>query len=143
MNLLKRLFGKRKTVLVIEDDPQTATLLTRFLKLRGYDATSAEDGVRGIDLIERDLPDLVLLDIMLPRISGFDVLLKVKSQPKTKAVPVVVCSALNGIGDIERCCKWGAEGYITKPFDLDRVSEKIESILSAGSMEKPASEEKN
>ncbi len=131
MGLLKKLFNKKKTVLVVEDDPQTLMLLTKLIQLRGYDVISAEDGVQGINQIEKGLPDLVLLDIMLPGINGFDVLLKVKSQPKTKQVPVLMCSALTEIKDIERCCQWGAEGYITKPFDLGRVSEKIESILNS------------
>ena len=130
MSFLRDLFGKKKKVLVIEDDAEIASLLTDFIRLHGYEAIRAEDGFRGMQMVEEIFPDLVLLDIMLPKMNGFDVLLKIKSQSSTKGVPVLMCSALNGMRDVEKCCEWGAEGYITKPFDLNRVSKKIDSILN-------------
>ena len=130
MGFLSDIFGKKKKVLVIEDDAEVASLLSEFIELNGYKAVKAPDGFTGMQMVEEIDPDLVLLDIMLPKMNGFDVLLKIKSQSKTKDVPVLMCSALNGMRDVEKCCQWGAAGYITKPFDLARVSRKIDSILN-------------
>ena len=74
-------------------------------------------------------PDLVLLDVMMPGMDGFEILLKIKSQPKTKGIPVLMCTALNAMNDVEKCCAWGAAGYITKPFDLNRVLAKVNACL--------------
>src|SRR3989344_8068373 len=128
MSFFKDLFKKKKKILLIEDDREIAVLLTKFMRLRGYDTVRAEDGFTGMRMVEETFPDLVILDIMLPKMNGFDVLLKIKSDARTKDVPVLMCSALNTMGDVEKCCQWGAEGYITKPFNLSRVTQKIESI---------------
>ena len=127
--MFETLFGKKRSICIIEDEKETAYLLTKFLQARGYRTRSAGNGVDGLELVQKSLPDLVLLDIMMPGMNGFDVLLKIKSDPKTQGVPVIVCSVLNDIRDVERCCQWGAEGYINKPFELERVARKISSTL--------------
>jgi DNA-binding response OmpR family regulator len=127
---LKSWFRKKTSILIVEDDDETAALLAMFLKPHGYDTICAKDGNEGLKMMEMSRPDLVLLDIMMPGLSGFDVLLQIKSQPKTKRVPVIMCTALNDIKDVERCYNWGADGYITKPFELNRILEKISSALN-------------
>lgn len=126
------LFGrdrKKPSICILEDEKETAYLLTQFLQGRGYSTRTAGDGALGLELIVKSRPDLVLLDIMMPGMNGFEVLLKLKSDPKTRDIPVIICSVLNDVRDVERCCQWGAEGYINKPFELERVARKIGAVL--------------
>jgi DNA-binding response OmpR family regulator len=130
-----------KTIVVIEDEADISELLTTFLEARGFKTKAAKNGAEGVQLVEKTLPDLVLLDIMLPGMDGFEILLKIKSQPKTKGIPVLMCTALNAMNDVEKCCAWGAAGYITKPFDLNRVLAKVNACLGtppAAAPPKPA-----
>ncbi len=128
--MLKQWFGgSKKTILVVEDEPEPALLLKEFLEIKGYNVQIAKDGPEGVELARKTLPDLILLDIMLPGMDGMNVLLNIKAKPELVAIPVIMCTALNGMKEVERCCKWGAVGYITKPFELNRVLEKIASAL--------------
>lgn len=131
MSLLDKVLGEKPKafVLIIEDDPEPASILTEYLRLHNYRTHWVQDGLQGLDFIKKEVPDLVLLDIMMPKMDGFNVLLKIKAEPKTKNIPVVMCTALNGLNEVERCCNWGADGYITKPFELKRVLEKLSSVL--------------
>jgi CheY-like chemotaxis protein len=122
---------KKRSICIIEDEKETAELLCRFLEGRGYRALSVSDGPSGLERISSDHPDLVLLDLMMPGMSGFEVLSRLKSDPRTSRIPVLVCSALNDVGDVERCCQSGAEGYINKPFELDRIARKVGSLLAS------------
>ena len=130
MGLMGDFFSTKKTVLVIEDDNEAAEVLGFFLRKRGYNPVRAEDGVKGVQMARKIAPDLVWLDIMLPKLDGFEVLSAIKSLPKTKDIPVLVCSALNGMKDVEKCYGLGAEGYITKPYEFSRITRKINSILA-------------
>lgn len=129
--MLNSLFGPPKElILVVEDEPEPALLIETFLKRRGFRVEIAKDGQEGVEKAQKLKPDLVLLDIMLPGIDGMNVLLALKAKPEIKDIPVIMCTALNGIKEVERCCKWGAAGYVTKPFELARVHEKILSALA-------------
>ena len=129
--MFEKLFGLKNkiTVLIIEDDKETAALLTKLLESNGYTPLWVADGIEGMKVIQKRAPNLILLDIMMPRMDGFNILLMLKSQPKTQDIPVLMCSVLNNIKDVEKCCKWGAVGYITKPFDIERVLEKVNQAL--------------
>lgn len=122
---------KSNLILVIEDDYEPGIVLTKYIELQGYQTALARNGVEGLSLAEKLDPDLILLDIMLPKMDGFNVLTMLKSKPKTKNIPVLMCTALNMIDNVEKCCRNGAAGYITKPFDLNRIWKKIISILEA------------
>lgn len=136
--MFKEIFqGKKNFILIVEDETEPAELLTEFLQLHGYRTRVAADGVAGLEMARRLSPDLVLLDIMLPKMDGMNVLLNLKSDPRTQKLPVVMCTALNGLKEVERCCKWGAEGYVTKPFDLDRVLEKVADTLGKHAQDEP------
>lgn len=129
--MLNALFGGQKElILVVEDEPEPALLLETFLKRRGFRVELAKDGQQGVEKAQKLKPDLILLDIMLPGMDGMNVLLNLKSKPEVKDIPIIMCTALNGIKEVERCCKWGASGYVTKPFELSRVHEKILSTLA-------------
>lgn len=131
MNLFGEWFKKKYTVLIIDDNEQISTLLSIYLKAKGFTVKCADNGADGLAQIGRSRPDLVLLDITMPRMDGFDTLLGIKSNPKTKDVPVVMCTDHSSMKDVEKCCKWGAEGYVLKPFDLERVLEKVNAVIQA------------
>ncbi len=129
--MLKRWFsGKKNLILLVEDEIEPAILLQEFLELQGYAVELAKDGIEGVALAKKIVPDLILLDIMLPGMDGMNVLLNIKSKPELVAIPIIMCTALNGIKEVERCCKWGAVGYITKPYELSRVLEKVSLALA-------------
>ena len=137
MNWLKNLFKKRKTVLIVEDETENALLLTTFLTLRGFETRRSKDGVDGLQAAKKWTPDLILLDIMMPDLDGIEVLKDLKSYPGTKNIPVLMCTVLSKIEEVEKCCRAGAQGYILKPMDLERMLDKINSVLSGrGSQEK-------
>lgn len=119
----------KKKILIIEDDPQSAILLTQFLKLHEYETFWAKDGIEGIRNVEQMSPDLIFLDIMLPQMSGIDVLKILKSKSEFIKIPVIMCTVLNKLNDVEKCYEAGAAGYITKPYEPNRVLDKINSIL--------------
>jgi CheY-like chemotaxis protein len=130
VSLFKNFFKRKKKILIVEDDAQTAFLLSEFLKLHEFDTALAKNGIEGIEMAEKDRPDLIFLDILLPKMAGNEVLSILKSKPGTKGIPVVMCTALNTLNEVEDCCKSGAASYITKPYDLNRVLEKVNSIIS-------------
>ena len=126
------LFGakEKNLIVLIEDDKGTYDLIASFLEMKGYSVKGTAKGEDGLDLVAKSQPSLVILDIMLPGMNGFDVLLKLKSQSRTKRIPVIMCTALNAIDDVEKCMNWGAAGYVTKPLEMARVFERIGSILA-------------
>lgn len=133
MDSQEEISGEGKLILLVEDDKEASSVISEFLEMKGFEIKLAKDGMEGLEILDKIDPDLILLDIMMPGVNGFDVLLKIKSNPKTESIPVVMCTALTELKDVERCYHWGANGYITKPFDLKRVLTKINSILNPSS----------
>lgn len=120
---------KRKRILIVEDDFQVAQVLSLSLSGKGFRTKIAGDGMEGVAMLSSFRPHLVILDVTLPKLNGEAVLVKAKSDPKLKHIPVLMCTALNMVDDVERYCLNGAAGYITKPFELARVQAKVQSIL--------------
>ena len=129
MNWFKSFIHRKRRILVIEDDVQIAMLLSLFLKKHGFRVDWGKDGLEGWEKFQAAPPDLVLLDITMPRMSGFEVLEKIKTNPKNSSVPVVMCTDHTTLKDVEGSNMLGAGGYILKPFDLDRVLAKVRSVL--------------
>lgn len=126
------LFGFLKSkVLVIDDDPSIQRLLRIRLesheKVGVEQASGGEDGLRQAASVN---PDLIILDWMLPDIQGLDVLKLLKADDKTKDIPVLMLTGKNCIGDIEDAFAMGAEDYLTKPFDLRRLGEKVKGLIT-------------
>lgn len=119
-----------KTVLIIEDEVEVAALLSRIVESAGVKPLVAPSGADGLKQAEKFVPDLIILDIMMPGMDGSAVIFKLKGDQKTKDIPVLMCTALNTITDVEKFFKWGAAGYITKPFEPKRVVAKIRSLLN-------------
>jgi len=121
----------KATILVVEDDADARDLVSLSLTQKGYAVITAGDGAAGLNAAVKKRPDLILLDIMLPGMDGWQVLENVRSRPVNKGVPVFMLSALNEVKNVDRATEMGATGYITKPFDIARILLKVERALAA------------
>lgn len=119
-----------KKILIVEDERNVCELLSYILQGNGYDTTIALTGKDGLRLSREELPDGIILDVLLPDINGFEVLKALKSNEETKSIPVLMLTEKNLIGDVEKAVSLGANGYITKPFDIERLLEKVNDLIS-------------
>lgn len=119
--------GSRKTVLVIEDDESIALGLEMNLGAEGYRVLAASDGERGLDLARSDEPDLVILDVMLPKMNGFEVLRVLRGERRN--MPIIMLSARGAELDKVMGLELGAEDYITKPFSLAELLARVKAVL--------------
>ncbi len=119
-----------KNILIIEDDEFLRGLINKKLLAEGFNVISAVDGEEGIKKAKEQKPDLILLDLVLPNIDGFEVLEKVKADPDVSAVPVIILSNLSQKEDISKGIKLGAVDYIIKAqFTPEEIVEKVKNIL--------------
>ena len=116
-------------ILVVDDNASNRDLLTRRLQRQGHTVLEAEDGARALALVEKEALDLVLLDLMMPGISGYDVLALLKSDPRSREIPVIMISALSELDSIVRCIEAGADDYLAKPFDPTLLRARVGSSL--------------
>ncbi len=116
-------------MLIIEDDPLAARLLERQLTPEGYRVLIASNGLQGLRMCQTEQPNIVLLDLMLPGMDGFEVLGRLRSDPRTADVPVLVVSAKNDPADREMAARMGANGYLAKPFQRAELLEAIRSLV--------------
>ena len=124
-----------KTILFIEDESALQKSFGEILSQEGYEVISALDGETGLRLANPPAggkkPDLILLDLILPKIHGFNVLKKLKAEPETKNIPVIVLTNLEGIKDVEETIELGAKAYLVKDqYALEEVVEKIKKALT-------------
>ena len=117
------------TVLVVDDNPQNLELLQAYLEELQCKVISAEDGVKALECVAKEKPDLILLDIMMPRMSGFEVCRKLKAEPATADIPVVMVTALNELGDIERAVAAGTDDFLSKPINKLEMLTRVKSLL--------------
>lgn len=119
-----------KKILFVEDESSLQRAVTRVLADQGYKTLSALDGEIGITLARKELPDLILLDLIIPKKDGFTVLSELKKDSETAHIPVIVLTNLEGSADVERALALGATTYLVKTnYRLEEVVEKIKSIL--------------
>ncbi len=119
-----------KKILIADDRSEVVELVKVTLEGEGYQTIDASDGREALEKIGKEKPDLILLDIIMPRMDGFEVLSKVKKDPKTKDIPVIMLTAKGQKIDKEKGGRLGAQGYIIKPFSPSALLKKIEEILS-------------
>lgn len=116
-----------KKILVVEDEATLQKTLAEALAQAGYDVACASDGERGWELIKGEKPDLILLDIILPRMDGFDILKEMKANQSTANIPVIILTNLGDVSNIQRALELGANTYLVKAdFHLDDVIRKVE-----------------
>ena len=118
-------------ILIVEDHNFMRQLLTSRLKANGYDVVIASDGIEGLSKALQEKPDLVILDINLPGINGFEVGIKLKADPRTKTIPLIFVSARGEGEDIFKAIsEIGAECYIIKPFTSEKLLEEVKKALN-------------
>lgn len=119
-----------KKILVVEDDKFLRELISQKLTKEGYVVVEAVDGEKGVESVKAEEPDLVLLDLILPGIDGFEVLAKMKSDPRLAEIPVIILSNLGQKDDIEKGLEMGANDYLIKAhFTPGEIIEKIQVVL--------------
>lgn len=117
-------------ILIVEDDKFLRELLVRKLETEGFEISAAVDGEEGIKKIQEELPQLVLLDLVLPGIDGFEILKQIKSNPKTDKISVIILSNLGQQEEVERGIRLGADDYLIKAhFTPDEIVEKSKKVL--------------
>ena len=117
------------TVLVVDDHEQNLELMQAYIESIGCNVRTARDGVEALASVESEQPDLILLDIMMPRMSGFQVCSKLKTDPATRDIPIVMVTALNEVGDIEKGVEPGADDFLTKPVHRLELVTRVRSLL--------------
>jgi two-component system alkaline phosphatase synthesis response regulator PhoP len=116
-------------VLVVDDNAQNLELIVAYLDSLGVQVDTASDGLEALEKVQEADFSLILLDIMMPKMSGFEVCPKLKNDPKTRNIPVVMVTALNELGDIERAVASGADDFITKPVNRLELITRVKSLL--------------
>ncbi len=117
---------------MVEDDPVNQMILSDFLAANGYQTVAASSGPEGIERFEHDAPDLLLVDVQLPRKNGFELVREIKSRPEGKSTPILLMSAVyNDRDQSSRTIQLGtlADGYLSKPFDLVHLLEQVRTLL--------------
>lgn len=117
------------TILVVDDSTTNVVLLEAILDEKGYKIETALNAKEAYTLIEKRTPDLILLDLLMPKISGFDFLQEIRKNEITRSTPVIVVSALTDEDNIDKIMSMGAIDFVKKPIDLQYLVDKVESVL--------------
>jgi two-component system sensor histidine kinase/response regulator len=134
---------KKSKVLIVDDAVDTVELLKKRLRFEGYDTAEAYDGEEGLKLVAEYSPDLIILDVLMPKLDGYEVCQRLKSDETTKYIPVLMLTAKGGVEDKVRGLDIGADHYLAKPFDYKEVSARVRSLVATkAAREKLVEEEK-
>jgi len=117
------------SILLVDDNAQNLELMQAFLEELPCTLFTASDGIEAIECIERRMPNLIILDVMMPRMSGFEVCQKLKSQPSTRDIVVIMVTALNEVSDYERAVECGTNDFITKPVNKLELITRVRTLL--------------
>jgi CheY-like chemotaxis protein len=116
-------------ILLVEDNEESRDGLSRHLRRKGYEILLAVEGRQGVDVARAEIPDLILLDMSLPVLDGWQAARQLKAGPQTRAIPVIALTAHAMVGDREKALEAGCDDYDTKPIEFPRLLTKIESLL--------------
>jgi len=119
-------------ILLVEDNEMNRDMLSRRLERRGYRVAIAPDGEQGVSMAGSEAPDLVLMDMSLPVLDGWEAARRLKAVPETRAIPIIALTSHAMVGDREKAIDAGCDDYDTKPVEFQRLLEKIETILAKG-----------
>jgi DNA-binding response OmpR family regulator len=119
-------------ILVIDDDPALLSMVTRMLTRIGASVATSETGMDGLALMERHTFDLLVLDLMLPDIDGFEILERLRQDPRYDSMPILILSALVNPETISKGLKMGADAYLTKPYLPNTLTDRVHSLLEKG-----------
>jgi len=115
-------------ILLVEDNEMNRDMLSRRLQRRGYEVVIAVDGSQGLELAQSETPDLILMDMSLPVLDGWEATRRLKAAPETSSIPIIALTAHAMSGDREKALEAGCDDYDTKPTELDRLLEKIQAL---------------
>jgi CheY-like chemotaxis protein len=118
-----------KTILIVEDEPKNMTLTRDILKISGYETIEAVDGRQGVEKAKSARPDLILMDIMMPKMDGYAACREIKADPATKNIPVIMLTAVGYDLNKRLAKQMGADGYVTKPFSRQQLVDAITLLL--------------
>ena len=118
------------SVLIVDDDPVVRRMLQLSFESEGFDVLTAGDGIEGLEALRSDPPDVVILDIMMPKLDGMKVMRELKSDDRLRSIPVILLSAKATSLDVELGMKAGAADYVTKPFDPIELVDRTRSVLA-------------
>lgn len=116
-------------ILIADDNQQNCELLEAYLSAEPFEIEMAFDGQETLDKVAAQHPDLILLDIMMPRMSGYEVCKQLKHNPATKDIPILMVTALNEMGDIEKAVNAGCDDFLTKPVNRLELTTRVRSLL--------------
>jgi len=121
--------GNHKRLLLIDDDPNLILLVKDYLEFRGYEVVTAENGREALDVLEREIPDMIICDVMMPEMDGYSLVKHVREDPRTSWVPVLFLSAKGQRQDRVKGLNTGADVYMVKPFEPEELVAQVESSL--------------
>jgi len=116
-------------VLVVDDNEQNLELILTYLEDVDCQTISATSGIEALDIVRKKLPDLVLLDVMMPKISGFEVCRRMKDDPQTTDIPIIMVTALNELADIEKAINSGTDDFLSKPVNKWELITRVKTML--------------
>ena len=119
----------KRRILIVDDEPSIAKILRKQLEVAGYDVNVAVDGLDGLTKAQASLPELLVLDVMLPKMGGYEVCSTLKKDPKTQHIPILMLTAKAQRQDQEVGLQAGANAFLTKPFQLEELLEKARALL--------------
>lgn len=117
-------------ILVVEDNRDNMTLLMDVLTSLNYDVLQATDGVQGVEVARNEMPDLILMDLSLPRMDGWTATRTIKAEPSLEHIPIIALTAHAMVGDRERALEAGCDDYLSKPINLKELASKLNDLLS-------------
>lgn len=120
----------KKRILLAEDHPGTIEVMQLELEVLGYEVAVAEDGQKAVEKAVADIPDLIVMDMLMPKMNGFLAASCLRQNPKTKNIPILAATALARPGDREKCLESGCNGYITKPFTHKQLGDAINKLFA-------------
>ncbi|MCW3129800.1 MAG: response regulator [Methanophagales archaeon] len=126
---IKRLSDTRTKILIVDDELDTLLPLKRALEMEDFNVIEAQDGVEALEKVMSEIPDLLLLDLMLPKLNGFEVCQRLKKDDATNSIPIIMLTAKGETSDKIKGIEIGADDYVTKPFDLAELKARIKAVL--------------
>ena len=121
---------KAKKILIVDDEPNIVMSLEYAFKKKDFEVFIARDGTEALEIAEKELPDVILLDIMMPQLDGYETLKRVRKKKALAATKVIFISAKNKLADVQKGLNLGADSYVTKPFSIKKVITDVEKMIA-------------